>query len=259
MPLFNVSRAAPTGCERRIAYPVRHGRRSRPARSRDPSRRPGRTPSDRGQPLARRRTGVEKVIRVKRRRRDGETPLPRRASSASSTSTRGRPASTCRASRRSSTRRSTRSSSARRCAPRSLAAHIAERVRERQGGLRAEVTITARYPETVHDPGLRPPDPGDLHPLRHRGRLRARHPHADRRRGPGHDRLPLRAGDGRRPRPRAARRARLRRRRRSSASLEAVPVATHNQRGIGTLHIGCPEGGEPGSTPASCCASSRAR
>src|SRR3712207_2508124 len=28
-----------------------------------------------------------------------------------------------------------------------LAAHIAERVRERQGGLRAEVTIAARYPE----------------------------------------------------------------------------------------------------------------
>ena len=25
---------------------------------------------------------------------------------------------------------------------------------------------------------------------------------------------------------------------------EAVPVATHNQRGIGTLHIGCPEGCE---------------
>ena len=24
--------------------------------------------------------------------------------------------------------------------------------------------------------------------------------------------------------------------------LEAVPVATHNQRGIGTLHVGCPEG-----------------
>ena len=23
---------------------------------------------------------------------------------------------------------------------------------------------------------------------------------------------------------------------------EAVPVATHNQRGIGTLHVGCPEG-----------------
>ena len=25
---------------------------------------------------------------------------------------------------------------------------------------------------------------------------------------------------------------------------EAVPVATHNQRGIGTLHVGCPEGCE---------------
>jgi GTP cyclohydrolase I/GTP cyclohydrolase-4 len=27
-------------------------------------------------------------------------------------------------------------------------------------------------------------------------------------------------------------------------AIEAVPVATHNQRGIGTLYIGCPEGGE---------------
>jgi GTP cyclohydrolase I/GTP cyclohydrolase-4 len=27
------------------------------------------------------------------------------------------------------------------------------------------------------------------------------------------------------------------------AAIEAVPIATHNQRGIGTLHIGCPEGG----------------
>ena len=33
-----------------------------------------------------------------------------------------------------------------------LAAHIAERVRERQGGLRAEVRIAARYPETVPAP-----------------------------------------------------------------------------------------------------------
>ena len=36
-----------------------------------------------------------------------------------------------------------------------LAGHIAEQVRERQHGLRAEVTIAARYPETVPDPGLR--------------------------------------------------------------------------------------------------------
>src|SRR6478672_11687096 len=33
-----------------------------------------------------------------------------------------------------------------------LAAHIAERVRERQGGLRAEVSVQARYPETVETP-----------------------------------------------------------------------------------------------------------
>jgi GTP cyclohydrolase I/GTP cyclohydrolase-4 len=26
-------------------------------------------------------------------------------------------------------------------------------------------------------------------------------------------------------------------------AIDAVPIATHNQRGIGTLHIGCPEGG----------------
>ena len=36
-----------------------------------------------------------------------------------------------------------------------LAAHVAERVRERQDGLRAEVSLTARYPETVDDPGER--------------------------------------------------------------------------------------------------------
>src|SRR5215207_6380693 len=33
-----------------------------------------------------------------------------------------------------------------------LAAHVAERVRERQGGERAEVSVTARYPETVTTP-----------------------------------------------------------------------------------------------------------
>src|SRR6478672_3935311 len=33
-----------------------------------------------------------------------------------------------------------------------LAAHVAPKVRERQGGLRAEVSVTARYPETVATP-----------------------------------------------------------------------------------------------------------
>ena len=123
-----------------------------------------------------------------------------------------------------------------------LAAHIAERVRERQGGLRAEVRIAARYPGDGAGPGLGHRDPGDLHPVRHRRRLRARHPHADRRRGPGHDRLPLRPGTGRRGRPRAARRARLRRRADRARSLEVVPVATHNQRGIGTPLCRLPRG-----------------
>src|SRR5512135_3057321 len=33
-----------------------------------------------------------------------------------------------------------------------LAAHIAERVRERQGGRRAEVSVEARYPQTARTP-----------------------------------------------------------------------------------------------------------
>src|ERR1700742_523578 len=33
-----------------------------------------------------------------------------------------------------------------------LAAHVAQKVRERQGGLRAEVSVTARYGETVQTP-----------------------------------------------------------------------------------------------------------
>ena len=63
-----------------------------------------------------------------------------------------RPASTCPASRRSSTRRSTPSSSARRCAPRASPPTSPSSVRERQDGMRAEVSIAARYPETVPAP-----------------------------------------------------------------------------------------------------------
>ena len=54
-----------------------------------------------------------------------------------------------------------------------LAAHVAEKVRERQNGQRAEVSLTARYPETVKTPESGHRHPGDLRPLRHRGRLRA--------------------------------------------------------------------------------------
>ena len=125
-----------------------------------------------------------------------------------------------------------------------LAAHIAERVRERQQGLRAEVTIAARYPETVPTPASGPPDPGDLHPLRHRGRLRARHPHPHRRRGPGHDRLPLRPGPGRRPRPRAPRRATASPTTRSSASSKPSPSPPTTSAASASLHLGRPEGSD---------------
>src|SRR5262249_56542552 len=40
-----------------------------------------------------------------------------------------------------------------------LAAHIAEQVRERQGGIRAEVKIAARYPQTVPAPAAGLPAP----------------------------------------------------------------------------------------------------
>ena len=55
-----------------------------------------------------------------------------------------------------------------------LAAHIAERVRERQGGLRAEVTIRARYPEHKPTPVVGHHDAGAVHADRHRGGVRAR-------------------------------------------------------------------------------------
>ena len=55
-----------------------------------------------------------------------------------------------------------------------LAAHIAERVRERQGGLRAEVTIARPLPGAQADAGVRHEDAGALHADRHRGLVRAR-------------------------------------------------------------------------------------
>ena len=168
------------------------------------------------------------------------------SSSASSTSARSRRARTCRASRRSSTRRSTRSSLGdRRSAPRTSPTRIAETVRERQGALRAEVTIAARYPEHKPAPGQRHHDAGDLHAARHRGR----------------DASAARAGSSASPAQgmtacpcaqelvaasaaRAPDRARASREDEIERILEAVPVATHNQRGLGTLHIGCAEGSD---------------
>jgi GTP cyclohydrolase-4 len=121
-----------------------------------------------------------------------------------------------------------------------LAKHIAELVRERQGAVRAEVTIAARYPEHKPAPvsGIQTQEIYTLY-----GRAVA-YAHGTRRTvgvsatgmtacpcaqelvaGRARERL---AADG------------------FSASeveriIERVPIATHNQRGLATLHIGCIE------------------
>ena len=75
---------------------------------------------------------------------------------------------------------------------------------------RARARPPGRAPRRGHDrralpraqagAGLRHPDAGDLHAVRLRGRVRARHAPARRRRRPGHDRVPVRAGARRRQR-----------------------------------------------------------
>jgi GTP cyclohydrolase-4 len=123
-----------------------------------------------------------------------------------------------------------------------LAAHVAQRVRERQGGLRAEVSVTARYPETATTPksgkatqeiyvlfgtavdsdrGVR-----TLTGVQAQGMTAC--PCAQEMvAGLARERLTADGFD-----PDQVERV-----------IEAVPIATHNQRGIGTLHVGCPEGG----------------
>ena len=122
-----------------------------------------------------------------------------------------------------------------------LAARIAELVRERQRGIRAEVSVTARYPETVPAPvsGI---ENQEIYTLLGRavastGATRtvtgvqaqgmtacpcAQEMVADLARGNladrGYDSDQI------------------------EEIIEAVPIATHNQRGIGTLYVGCAEG-----------------
>ena len=140
-----------------------------------------------------------------------------------------------------------------------LAAHVAEKVRERQNGQRAEVSLTARYPETVATPESGDRHPGDLRPLRHRGRLGDGDADADRRPGPGDDRLPLRAGDGHRALARTARRGGLRRRAdraRSSTSSRSPPTTS---AASAPSTSAAPTATPTGSRRRSCCGSSRAR
>jgi GTP cyclohydrolase I/GTP cyclohydrolase-4 len=123
-----------------------------------------------------------------------------------------------------------------------LAAHVAEKVRERQHGRRAEVSLTARYPEIVATPesdietqeiyvlfgtavasesGTR-----TLTGVQAQGMTAC--PCAQEMvTGLSRERLAAQGFDAEQ----------------IDRIVAAVPIATHNQRGIGTLHVGCPEGG----------------
>ena len=215
-------------------------------------------PDAAGQPLARRRD----------RRREGHPHQPgrRRAAllRAARVLRRPRPAAEGRAhvalrgGRQRGDRRG-RSSARRPSRPRRSPQHIAERVRDRQGARRAEVTIAARYPEHKPAPVSRHPDAGDLHALRLGGRLRARHAPADRRRRAGHDRLPVRAGARRRQRARAARGRRLRPTTRSSGSSSTSPSRRTTSAASARCTSAAPSSARTRSTRARCWRSSRAR
>jgi GTP cyclohydrolase-4 len=121
-----------------------------------------------------------------------------------------------------------------------LAQHIAEKVRDRQGARRAEVHIEARYPE--HKPA---PESGiptqEIYSLL--GVAVASEA--------GTRRLVGVRAQGMTACPCAQKLVEARSRERLTDDgfsedeieriFEAVPVATHNQRGLGTLHVGCPE------------------
>jgi GTP cyclohydrolase IV len=121
-----------------------------------------------------------------------------------------------------------------------LAQHVAELVRERQGARRAEVTIAARFPE--HKPA---PASGittqEMYTLLGSAVASSR----------GTRRLVGVSAQGMTACPCAQGLVEGRARERLTAEgfsdgevarvLEAVPVATHNQRGLGTLQVGCTE------------------
>src|SRR3954462_6521812 len=122
-----------------------------------------------------------------------------------------------------------------------LAQRGAERVRERQDALRAEVPIAARYPEYKPAPvsGI---STQEIYTL-YGSAVASEH---------GTRRLVGVAAQGMTACPCAQGLVTDSSRGRLVADgftddeieriFEAVPVATHNQRGLGTLHIGCPEG-----------------
>jgi GTP cyclohydrolase-4 len=121
-----------------------------------------------------------------------------------------------------------------------LAQQIAERVRERQPALRAEVAIAARFPE-------RRPALVAGRPTQEIYTLHARAAASER----GTRRIVGVSARGVTTSPYAqGALVALARERLAAAgfpeakiarALEQVPVATHSRRGVGTLHLGCPE------------------
>jgi GTP cyclohydrolase I/GTP cyclohydrolase-4 len=121
-----------------------------------------------------------------------------------------------------------------------LAQHVAEQVRERQDALRAEATIAARYPEHKPAPVSRIATQ-EIYTLFGSAISSER----------GTRRLVGVAAQGMTACPCAQQLVAERSRERLAADgfsedeidriLDAVPVATHNQRGLGTLYLGLPE------------------
>src|SRR5215211_6923390 len=121
-----------------------------------------------------------------------------------------------------------------------LAMHVAEKVRDRQGARRAEVRLEARYPEHRPAPvsGI---ETQELYTLL--GTAVASEAGTRRLigvRAQGMTACPCAQGL-----VKASSRERLREEGFDEGEIErifdAVPVATHNQRGLGTLLLGCPE------------------
>ena len=123
-----------------------------------------------------------------------------------------------------------------------LAAHIAERVRERQGGQRAEVSLTAHYPETVAAPKSGQSSQ-EIYVLFGTAVASA----AGTRTLTGVQAQGMTACPCAQEMVAGLSRERLAEQGFEAEEIEriveVVPIATHNQRGIGTLHVGCPEGG----------------
>jgi GTP cyclohydrolase IV len=122
-----------------------------------------------------------------------------------------------------------------------LAEHIAQLVRDRQGARRAEVTIEARFPEHKPAPvsGVNTQEIYTLHGVAVATELGTRRLTGVTAQGitacPCAQELIANSARGRLEQEGfdAGEIERI---------LEAVPVATHNQRGLGTLYVGCLEG-----------------